>query len=294
MEDLVKSDVIEIKLEDINKIDEPSYVKEYFTEDDGKKLKELADLFGQSEGELKKEFGSFKAKKVYKKLNYFIDNRYLLSGDIINEIKTAEKYGFYGVTVYPTALPVATTLLFGTSVKVRALVDYPSGESSYKTVKHALKHAVKQGADEILITLSSYRFKNEEEKDFFKGVRKLVKMAKERKVSVLVDTAVLSRAELEKVINVLWVSGISSIVLSKSQGELDKILAVELSNFASDKLNVECMCDVSCSDVAVSTLLGGVSMLTTEYCKEIVLDFSKKINACEKQDVQPLDKTDKE
>ncbi len=294
MENLVKRDIEEIKLEDLPVSNEQSFVKDYFTEDGSQKIKELADLFGQSECELKKEFGSFKAKKVYKKLNYFIDNRFKLNGDIINLIKTAEKYGFYGVTVYPTALPLAVALLVGSSVKVRALIDYPSGESSFKTIKYSLKQALNDGAEEFLISLSAYEFKNDDNREIFKKVKKLVKKADGNKVSVLLDTAILSRAELEKIINLLWVSGIYSIVLMRSQGELDKNLAIELASFAGDRINVECLCDINCSEVAVSTLLGGVSMLTTEYCQEIVLDFSKKINACDSVDAQPLDKTDKE
>ena len=296
MEESIKTEnaIEEVKLEDSTPCEAQSLVKDYFTEDTSGKIKELADLFGQSEAELKKEFGVFKAKKVYKKLNYFIDGRFRLNGDIIDMLNTATKYGFYGVTVYPSTLPLAVSLLSGGSVKVRALVDYPSGESSFKAVKYSLKQAIKLGADEVLVTLSSYEIKNGEEKSLFKKVRKLVKTAKGKCVSVLLDTAVLSRAEVEKVINLLWTAGITSACFTRVNGELDKNLAIDCSQLIYDKLNVECFDDISCSEVAVSTLLGGISMITSEYCQEIVLDFSKKINACEQVECQALDKSDKE
>ncbi|MBQ3234651.1 MAG: hypothetical protein IJA97_00655 [Clostridia bacterium] len=290
-----ESEVEELKFEEPSKAcEQQSLVKDYFTVDESGKIKELANLFGQSEAELKKEFGVFKAKKVYKKLNYFIDTRMKLNGDIIDMLNTATKYGFYGVTVYPTALPLAVSLLNGCGVKVRALVDYPSGESSYKAVRYALKQAVNRGADEVLVALSCYEIKNGDEKDVFKKVRKLVKRAKTKPVSVLLDTSVLSRAEVERVMNLLWTSGIYSVVLARQNGELDKNLAIECAQSYGDKINVECFDDITCSEVAVSTLLGGVNMLCSESCQDIVLDFSKKINACEVEDCQALDKTSKE
>lgn len=297
MEESLKNEnsVEEVKIsEEPLNASEPSLVKDYFTEDESGKIKELANLFGQSEGELKKEFGVFKAKKVYKKLNYFIDNRFRLVGDVIDMLNTATKYEFYGVTVYPTALPLAVSLLSGGNVKIRALIDYPSGESSYKAVKYSLKRAVKERADEILVAFSPYTVKNADEKESLKILKKLAKKAKNKRFSVLLDTSVLSKAELDYALNLLVNGGVSSVALHRLNGEVDKSLVVEFAEKFSGRLSVECFDDVNCSEVAVSTLIGGVNMLTSEYCQEIVLDFSKKINACEPSDCQVLDKTNKE
>ena len=81
MEESLKNDIEEIKIEQSG---ESSLVKDYFKDDQSGKIKKLADLFGQSELELKKEFASFKAKKVYKKLNYFIDGRFRLNADVLD------------------------------------------------------------------------------------------------------------------------------------------------------------------------------------------------------------------
>ena len=298
MEESVKNEnaVEEIKFEEPKGVCEKStsLVKDYFTEDGSGKIKELANLFGQSESELKKEFGVFKAKKVYKKLNYFIDTKRLLNADIIDSLNVATKYGFYGVTVYPTALPLAVGLLSGGSVKVRTIIDYPCGESSFKTLKCAIKSAIKDGANELLLCLSSYSVRNEDGKELLKKVKKLVKRAKATPLSIMLDTAILSRAEIENAIKTLLSVGANSFALTDSSGELDKNLSVEFSQTFSGKTSIECFDKIKCVEVAISTLLGGVNMLTTANCQELVLDFSKKINACEVEECQALDKCDKE
>lgn len=291
MEESLKNDIEEIKIDSAS---ETSLIKDYFKEDQSGKIKKLADLFGQSELELKKEFASFKAKKVYKKLNYFIDGRFRLNGDVLDILNTATKYGFYGVTVYPTVLPLAVSLLYGDSVKIRVLIDYPYGESTLKSKRSEIKRAIKGGANECLVCVSSYLIKNAEEKDFIKSVQKLVKTTGDGNLSLLLDTAILSKAEIERVINLVVSEGVYSVVLSRSKGALDKNLVGELASVFSGKIKVECFDDINCSELAVSTLLGGVDVITSEYCEDIVLDFSKKINACDSEDVQALDKTVKE
>ena len=102
--------------------------KDYFTPQKNKASKELAELFGQSENQLKKEFGIYKAKKIYKKLSYFVDAKAKLREEVIKELQNAKKRELYSVLVYPTQVSLAKLILKGTETKVRAVINFPSGE----------------------------------------------------------------------------------------------------------------------------------------------------------------------
>ena len=74
MEELESTEIINDKMQETliavqEKTEDSNVIKEYFLHEEGRScMKDLADLFGQSEGEMSKEFGVFKAKKLYKKL----------------------------------------------------------------------------------------------------------------------------------------------------------------------------------------------------------------------------------
>ncbi len=284
----------QIKEETAIKENEPSLIKDFFTEEKKESIKDLAELFGQSETELKKEFGTYKAKKVYKKLNYLIDNRIRLKKDLITALETAVKYGFYGVSVYPSALQLSKSALAGSNVKIRVLINYPLGEDAFKTVKYSVKLAREQGADEIAVMLSSFSYKNLNEYDVIKQIKKLIKTAKNKKLILMIDSANLSRIELENAIKTSICCGVSNVLILNEKSRVDRETLDDAIKISSDKIFIECKDTVSSSEQTVSMFVSGIDFLTTEYAPEIVKDLSVKINGDLESGCKPLDKTDKE
>ncbi len=276
------------------KKDNPSLIKEFFTEEENENIKDLADLFGQSEQELKKEFGSFKAKKIYKKLNYFIDNRAKLKTELKSSLETAVKYGFYGVTVLPSLLKFAKNTLKESELKVRVLINYPYGEDDFKTVKRSAKLCKIYGADEIAVMLSSFTYKNFDNQETIKQIKKLKRVTRSKKLIVIIDGGNFSRTEIEKVIKLLISCGIRYILLENTKARLEINVLEDAVKLCEDKIFIECKDKISCAEQTVSTLSLGIDFLTSEYAPEIAIDLSKKINATSEINTQPLDKTDKE
>lgn len=284
------SEIEEVKLDDVEEIKEenPSLVKDYFAPESDLATKELASLFGQSEFELQKEFGTYKAKKIYKRLNLFIDDNYLHKDAVIGKLRLAVKYGFYGVTVYPLLIPIAKSVLKGSGVKVRALVGFPHGGDMYKVIKYSLKQAVELGADEIIIAVSSYDIKNGELKEIAKKYKKLLKYSRKKPISLSFDANSLSLAELESGVSALSTIDISAVSVNMHSG-IDKHLIECIVSAVSSREKVEFSSDVCSAEDAVSILLGGVNLLSTPLCEEVVLDLNKKINVSCCQPSETLD-----
>ena len=284
-----ESEIVEIKLEKLEENKEsPSLVKDYFAPESDLATKELASLFGQSEFELQKEFGTYKAKKIYKRLNLFIDDNFLHKDAVVSKLRLAKKYGFYGVTVYPLLIPIAKSMLKGSGVKVRALVGFPHGGDIYKVIKYSLKQAVECGADEIIISVSSYDIKNGDLKEIAKKYKKLLKYSRKKPISLSLDASSLTLAELESAVNALSTIDISAVSINMRTG-VDKHLIESVVTAVCSREKVEFYSDVCSAEEAVSILLSGVNLLSTSLCEQVVLDLNKKINATTCQASETLD-----
>ena len=284
-----ESEIVEIKLEKLEENKEsPSLVKDYFAPESDLATKEMASLFGQSEFELQKEFGTYKAKKIYKRLNLFIDDNFLHKDAVVSKLRLAEKYGFYGVTVYPLLIPIAKSMLKGSGVKVRALVGFPHGGDIYKVIKYSLKQAVECGADEIIISVSSYDIKNGDLKEIAKKYKKLLKYSRKKPISLSLDASSLTLAELESAVNALSTIDISAVSINMRTG-VDKHLIESVVTAVCSREKVEFYSDVCSAEEAVSILLSGVNLLSTSLCEQVVLDLNKKINATTCQASETLD-----
>lgn len=290
--DIKETENQEISLEEI-KLDggeEPSLVKDYFVKEGTTSKTDLASLFGQSEVELQKEFGSYKAKKIYKRLNVFIDGSTLLKDEIVSKLKLATKYGFYGVTVFLRHVALAKSYLKNSGVKVRALVGYPFGLDGYKTTKCALKQAVEKGADEVILQIPSYSVKNGELKELTKTVKKLQKYLRKKPLILSLDASALSLSELESGVNSLSCLDVLSLNITMPCG-IDKNIIENVVSSVAGRENVEYYSNVCSAEDAVSVLLSGINVLTTPSCEKVVLDLNKKINTAGCQTVENVDKT---
>lgn len=210
MEELLsenENQVIEVEELDTTKVESSEnskVIKEYFLKDDNQScMKDLADLFGQSQGEMSKEFGVFKAKKLYKKLNYLVIDNTLFYEEFLKKCNLAVKHAFKSVTVLPSMVKKARQTLKNKGVEVRSIIDYPLGEETLKTKLCSLKTAIKNGVDGVLVCLSTTAIKNGEYKKVIKEFKKIKSKAKKRKVSVVIDFAKLSFNEVKPIVESL-------------------------------------------------------------------------------------------
>ena len=273
--------------------EEGSILKDFFASSEEKALNLISEILGKSEIELIKEFGFYKAKKIYKLLNFFIDTTCISKTEVIEQIQTAKKQEFNAVCVFPPFISLAKNLLRGSFVKVRALINYPYGEENLKTLKYSIKQAVKEGADEILVAISSFTVKNGYLEEVLTFLKKTVKKLKNKSLSLIVDSTKLTLAEIEHFIKEIKLLGITSIIL-KGDSIIDKNYLLEAVSVCDSDLKVECFSKILTSESAISLLLTGISYVNCSTCDKIANELSVKINGVTCQSGQLLDKSNPE
>lgn len=133
-------------------------------------------------------------------INRIIDHTLLKPDATLNAIKKlceeAREYQFASVCVNPCFVPVASSLLKGSIVKVCTVIGFPLGATLPEVKKFEASEAVKAGADEIDMVLNISMAKEHD----FDFIEKEVKLVKEgcdgRLLKVILETCLLSDDEI--------------------------------------------------------------------------------------------------
>ncbi len=261
---------------------EETIIKEFFIKETGITIKDMAVLFGQTEEEISKEFGAYKAQKLFSKLDYVIDEVGLSNEDIRSKCALAIKYGFKSVTVLPTYLGVAKSVLKGKKVLVRALISYPFGEDLVKTKYSAVKNSLKSGADAFLVSVSTNNVKRGNYRPIAKEFKKIVRYASKKHVTAMFDDSKLSSLEIEKCARfIIKEAKVHSIMPSSIYSS--KIIDTELVKDVVQSVDGRCHVDgggnVSKAIETIGLLSAGANTVSTKNCEQIAVEINSKINS---------------
>lgn len=184
-------------------------------------------IFGQSEDEMRREFKAFKAAKLFKKFDCDLTEIY--SPELLDQkLLEAKNFGFGAVVVTPQKIKIAKERLKGSGIEVVAAVCFPFGEEVFGVKKYAVKKAVEKGADRIYVPvgISAVKFNATDRiRREFKGI---VKAAKKKKVSAVLESGMLTAQETEKTVRILNSVKVMSFVSSAGgNGMSDGISAVK-------------------------------------------------------------------
>ncbi len=269
--------------EELDKSQTIGIIKEYFTPNPSpQEIKEMAGIFGQTESEIKREFGSFKAKKLYLKMDFLLSNNSLNKKELGDKIKLALRYGFKSVTVMPNMVSYVKNAVFQAGLELRTLISYPFGEDVFNSKLYAVKKAFSLGANSVIICVSTCAVKNGEYKIIGKEFKKIVKIAGKRKVYALIDTDSLNLEEIEKVSKEIVNSAkIHSIILSsklfKSKISLQTLKS--LIDAVDGKCFVDGGGDIKTPEEIVAVINAGANVVTSENCLEIAENLNRRISA---------------
>lgn len=193
----------------------------------GESTDKASVIFGQSEDEMRREFKAFKAAKLFKKFDCDLTEIY--SPELLDQkLLEAKNFGFGAVVVTPQKIKIAKERLKGSGIEVVAAVCFPFGEEVFGVKKYAVKKAVERGADRIYVPVgvSAIKFNATDRlKREFKGI---VKAAKKKKVSAVLESGMLTAQETERTVRILNSVKVMSFVSSAGgNGMNDGISAVK-------------------------------------------------------------------
>ena len=157
-----------------------------------------------------------------------IDHTLLQTTATVENIKKlceeAKEYEFASVCLNPIFVPMASKLLFNTSVKVATVIGFPLGANTSETKAFETRNAIKNGAQEIDMVINMGALKSKAfdlVKADIKGVVDATKTAgvtSDIIVKVIIETCYLSQEEIVMACNIAKSAGADFVKTSTGYG----------------------------------------------------------------------------
>lgn len=151
-------------------------------------------------------------------LNKYIDHTNLspsaTSKDIDKLIQEAIKYDFKSVCIAPSYVKYAKEALKNSDVLVCAVIGFPLGYNATSVKVYETKIAVEHGADEIDMVINVGRFKDGQYEYVLNEIKAIKEACNGKTLKVIVETALLTKAELIKITELVMQSGADFIKTS--------------------------------------------------------------------------------
>lgn len=234
-------------------------------------------IFGQSEDEMKREFRAFKIAKLLKKFDFDLTGE--VSGETLSDkLEEAASLGIGSVLVTPQNLKIAKDKLKKTEAGVYAAVCYPFGEESYGVKKYAVKKAIEKGADGVFLPVGISSVKQGGFEAIRKEFKKIVKVCRNKKLFVVIESGAINSVETEKIVKILSAVGVKNFVSSSGYREIGEGLSSvkNIRYFLKSGCEVSGYTDTVKSDDAIG-LLAIADRLLVKNAAELATDLKTAV-----------------
>jgi deoxyribose-phosphate aldolase len=195
----------------------------------------------------------------------------------INELcRKAIHYCFCGVCVNPYYLPLAGSLLRGSSVKLVSVVGFPLGCSSKEMKSFEAEDLFKKGAQEIDMVINIGALKDREFSIVIQEIRDVVNVG--AVVKVIIETGYLTEEEIVNACNCLLEGGASFAKTSTGFGirgvSLEDVYL--LRSILPPEVGIKASGGINSKEFAKNLILAGASRLGTSSAEKIFLEWKKE------------------
>ncbi|MBU4689942.1 deoxyribose-phosphate aldolase [Mycoplasma zalophidermidis] len=150
--------------------------------------------------------------------NQMIDHTYLKADatqkDIDNLIADAIKYNFKTICVNSSWVPYAKSKLANTGVGITSVIGFPLGACLTNVKAFEAQEAIKAGADEIDMVIHIGKMKEGQYEYVLNDIKEVKKACGKNTLKVIVETALLTKEEIEEVTRIVMKSGAEFIKTS--------------------------------------------------------------------------------
>lgn len=235
--------------------------------------KEEAEEFG----EYKRMKKVLKAKEDISRLEINADKKGILLSRLRELCDEAKRLNVYAVRVNSAYVRAVKNRLSGSVIRTVCRVG-GTGECSYKVACCELKYAFHEKADEAELYLSVSAVKNENDGFFRKLIRRALRTAKTRTVSVRTDFSLLTYEEIRSVYLLCFRLGVRVFVVP-----LDFSFIENLKRDLSD----ECVFKTEANDLAQfsSASSAGAMRISTDFADEIASELLSQ--AADREQITP-------
>ncbi|UNC92435.1 deoxyribose-phosphate aldolase [Candidatus Contubernalis alkaliaceticus] len=215
----------------------------------------------------------------------FIDHTLLkpqaTQGDILTLCDQAVKYGFAAVCINSKHVELAVNRLKGTPVRIAVVVGFPLGAGFSEVKAFEAKMAVEKGAQEIDMVADIGALKEGNFSRVGKDIGEVVMAAFPAEVKVIVETALLTKKEKEKICRIVMDSGAAYIKTSTGFVPEGGALLEDVLTFkkiVKDKIKIKASGGIKSLAFAQKLLDSGAERLGTSSSISIIEEENEKIS----------------
>lgn len=213
-------------------------------------------------------------------LNKYIDHTNLAPSatfkDIDKLIDEAKKYNFKSVCIAPSFIKYAKEALKETDVLVCTVIGFPLGYNATSVKVYETKIAVEHGADEIDMVINIGRFKDQQYEYVLNEIKAIKEACNGKLLKVIIETALLTTAEIAKATEIVMQSGAEYIKTSTGfsyrGASFDDVKTMK--SVCGDKLLIKAAGGIKSKEDAEEMIKLGASRLGTS--KSILIIEGKK------------------
>lgn len=176
----------------------------------GLDIEDTAKLFGMSKESLETEFKIYKADKFAARVALSVCDPYISAEETVTRVKKAVSLKLNFVTVLPNRLE-ASLVAAEKKIKVNVAVCFPFGSDSFAVRLYAVKKAARTAADGIEIPFDPTAERGKKDRLLQKEYAKLVKAAKKKPLTVIIEASSYTDRELSEIINSLSEAGVKAV-----------------------------------------------------------------------------------
>lgn len=158
---------------------------------------------------------------------------------IINE---AKKFNFGAICINPCWIEMAKKDLMKTNIKIVTVIGFPLGASTTEVKVFETKDALKKGADEIDMVINIGKLKEKDYKYVLNEIKEVKNACKNNVLKVIIETALLTDAEIKKATNIVIESGADFIKTStgfSNRGASKKDIEIFNSQIKNKKIQIK-------------------------------------------------------
>lgn len=192
--------------------------------------------------------------------------------DIQKLVAEAIEYKFFSVCVNPCYVATCAELLKGTSVKVCTVIGFPLGATSTAVKAFETKKAIDDGADEIDMVINIGALKSKKFLLVEDDISEVVKVANDKVVKVIIETALLTDEEIVKASQLSEEAGAHFVKTSTGfNGPGATLEGVKLMGSAiTNKMRIKASGGIRDYETAMKFIAAGASRLGTSSGVSIV------------------------
>ena len=234
----------------------------------------LADILNKDEDAIIDECKLFQIRNIMSRLSRALVRHGLDGENTRTLVKNAIKSGLGEIAAAPVYIDgVAKSIKAGEDVKVCAVVDFPFGESSFKSKTTDIKSCLKYGVDGFTVVMPVVAVKDAGE--LKSQMKKLGKVSK-KETGVAFSASELDAENIKLILKTAGKAGLSSLTFAfGDEGEEEIRNKCEIIRRNKGKTEIRILGNVRTANAVATVISLGADKVITPFADEIAKDLAK-------------------